>query len=169
MQPDSNHPYAGNEFFDPGLVTKKNSTNQTGGKQEILHIDDDPRALQLVSHILGQAGFTVVSANSGFEALTQFRQRPYDFNLVLLDLTMPFMDGEETFARLREIRPDVRVVLCTGFIQHERLAILKSAGLTGFLRKPIPPNEIVGFVKSTLASARYSSDHALTKGAVPLY
>jgi DNA-binding NarL/FixJ family response regulator len=69
---------------------------------------------------------------------------------------MPFLDGEETFTRLREIRPDIPVVLSTGFIQQERLDRLMTVGLSGFMRKPIAADEMVGFVRSMLASLRYS-------------
>ena len=72
------------------------------------------------------------------------------------DLTMPFMDGEETFQRLREIRPDIPVMLCTGFIQNDRLERLMTAGLSGFLRKPFAPDEIAGQVKAILESVKYS-------------
>src|SRR5205085_970193 len=127
-------------------------------KRSILVVDDEQMALTLVEKVLTEAGFQVATAQSGFECLDNFRRRPFDFELVLLDLTMPFMDGEETFNRLRELRPDVAVVLCTGFIQQDRLQRLMRAGLAGFLRKPLGPHEIVGHVRSILANARYSRD-----------
>ena len=128
------------------------------GKSSILVVDDEQVALTLVTRILSEAGFQVTTAQSGFECLDHFRQQPFQFDLVLLDLTMPFMDGEETFHRLRELRPDVPVVICTGFIQHERLQRLLSEGLSGFLRKPLAPDEIVSHIRSTLANVRYSHD-----------
>jgi len=113
-------------------------------------------ALTLIKRLLTQAGNHVVTAQSGFECLDLFRRRPRGFQLVLLDLTMPFMDGEETFHRLREIRPDVPIVLCTGFIQRHRLDRLMKAGLAGFLRKPLAPDEIVEHVRGLLTSLKYS-------------
>jgi CheY-like chemotaxis protein len=127
-------------------------------KQTILVVDDEKMALTLMKHILTQAGFEVVLAQSGFECLEQFRLRPYAFALVLLDLTMPFMDGAETFARLKDIRPDIPVLLCTGFIQQDRLDRLMSTGLAGFLRKPVAPNEIIALVRQTLAEIRYGRE-----------
>jgi len=128
------------------------------GKSSILVVDDEQVALTLVTRILSEADFQVTTAQSGFECLDHFRQQPFQFDLVLLDLTMPFMDGEETFHRLRELRPDVPVVMCTGFIQHERLQRLLSEGLSGFLRKPLAPDEIISHIRSTLANIRYSRD-----------
>ena len=125
-------------------------------KPSILVVDDEEVALTLIKSLLSGAGYRVVTAQSGFECLDLFRRRPQGYELVLLDLTMPFMDGEETFQRLREIRPDVPVVLCTGFIQQDRLERLMKAGLTGFLRKPLAPDEIVDHLRSILESLKYS-------------
>jgi CheY-like chemotaxis protein len=138
----------------PDLGTDEQSQSVT--KRSILLVDDEAMALTLVKRILGDAGFEVTTAQSGFECLDLVRQRPYGFHIVLLDLTMPFMGGEETFNRLRELRPDLPVVLCTGFIQQEKLNRLMSAGLAGFLRKPIAPDEIVSHVRATLASLKYA-------------
>jgi CheY-like chemotaxis protein len=148
------------------FVRPKTSAVSTKTNQSILLVDDEQMALILVQRILSEAGYDVMTAQSGFECLDLFRQRPYGFHLVLLDLTMPFMDGEETFQRLREIRADVPVVLCTGFVQQERLDRLMNAGLVGFLRKPLAPDEIVSFVRSMLQTVKYSAAN-LNSGSMP--
>jgi CheY-like chemotaxis protein len=140
------------------FMRNKKTPDATKSKQSILLVDDEQMELTLIKRVLVEAGYSVVTAQSGFECLDLFRRRPHTFELVLLDLTMPFMDGEETFLRLREIRSDMPVLLCTGFIQEERLKRLMAAGLAGFLRKPIAPGEIVGVVRSTLQSVKYSRD-----------
>jgi CheY-like chemotaxis protein len=134
----------------------KPTVQMAAAKPGILVVDDEEMALTLVKQILSNAGYHVTAAQSGFECLDLFRRRPYSYQLVLLDLTMPFMDGEETFHRLREIRPDMPVVLCTGFIQGDRLQGLMDAGLTGYLRKPLAPDEIISNVRSMLESVKYS-------------
>lgn len=125
-------------------------------KPRLLVVDDEEMALMMVKQLLTTAGYHVTTAQSGFECLDLFRRRPLSYQLILLDLTMPFMDGEETFQRLREIRSDVPVMLCTGFIQNERLEKLMAAGLSGFLRKPFAPDEITTQVKAVLESIKYS-------------
>ncbi|MDQ2824635.1 MAG: response regulator [Verrucomicrobiota bacterium] len=134
----------------------KNTSTPSSTKQSILIVDDEEMALMLVKRVLSEAGFQVTTAQSGFECLDLVRQCPHGYHLILLDLTMPFMNGEETFNRVREIRPDLPIVLCTGFVQQDKLDRLMSAGLAGFLRKPIAPDEIVSHVRSTLASVKYS-------------
>jgi CheY-like chemotaxis protein len=139
-----------------GFVKAKNvPVPEAPPRQSILVVDDEQMALALVKRTLCDAGFNVITAQSGFECLDVFRRCPQNFDLVLLDLTMPFMDGEETFARLREIRPDLPVLLCTGFIAHDRLERMMSAGLSGFLRKPIAPDEIVSHVRSILDGVKF--------------
>lgn len=135
-------------------------------KQSILVIDDEQATLGLMNRILTEAGFQVTTGQSGFECIDLFRRSPHDFDLVLLDLTMPFMDGEETFRRLREIRRDAPIIMCTGFIQHDKLHRLIGEGLIGFLRKPFAPAEIVSHIRSTLANVKYSRD-GVNRSGVP--
>src|SRR6266705_2482226 len=125
-------------------------------KPTILVVDDEQMALVLIKRLLSESGYQVVTAQSGFEALDLFRRQPQAFQLVLLDLTMPFMDGEETFHRLREIRADIPVVLCTGFMRGDRLDRLMKAGIAGFLRKPLAPDEIVDHIRGVLESVKYA-------------
>lgn len=158
-------------LMNPELAgTGQGKTEPSPGdkKQSILVVDDEQATLGLMNRILTEAGFRVTTGHSGFECVDLFRRSPYDFDLVLLDLTMPFMDGEETFSRLREIRKDAPVIMCTGFIQHEKLRRLMDQGLVGFLRKPFAPSEIVSHVRSTLANAKYSRDGTNRNGVPAL-
>lgn len=125
-------------------------------RRRILVVDDEKMLLILASEVLREAGYDVVTAQSGFECLDLFRASPRTFDLVLLDVSMPLMDGEETFNRLRALRPDVRVLLCTGYIQQERLNHMLEAGLAGFLQKPVGTKEYVASIRATLARAMIS-------------
>jgi CheY-like chemotaxis protein len=139
-----------------GFLKPKKVAEIPLAKPQILVVDDEEMSLILVKQLLITAGYRVTTAQSGFECLDLFRRRPLAYQLVLLDLTMPFIDGEETFHRLREIRPDIPVMLCTGFIQNDRLERLMTAGLSGFLRKPFAPDEIASQVKAIMESVKYS-------------
>ena len=141
------------------LSFKKKKGNQSPPpRPTILVVDDEKMALILIERLLGEAGYDVVVAQSGFEAIEFFRKEPQRYSLVLLDFSLPFMDGSETFRRLRALRSNIPVVLCTGFILQERLSDMMACGLTGFLRKPVPPDELLSVVRSTLQIAMYSSD-----------
>ncbi len=114
----------------------------------LLVVDDEPMALDLTCKVLQERDWETVSAHSGGECLEQVRAQPKRFDLVLLDLNMPVMDGEETFRRLRQLDPNLRVVLNTGFIEQERLERLLAAGLAGFLRRPYEPTEMVAQIEA---------------------
>jgi CheY-like chemotaxis protein len=137
-------------------------------KRPLLVVDDEPMALVLAKRILSEAGFEVVTAQSGFECLDLFRKRPHHFDLILLDLSMPFMDGLETFGRLKSIRPDVVVLLSTGFIAQERLDQMVAAGMAGFLRKPHQPSELVANIQTILESVKMSRVGCASGAEAPL-
>jgi|KBSMisStaDraftv2_1062788.scaffolds.fasta_scaffold05446_3 CheY-like chemotaxis protein len=125
----------------------------------VMVVDDEPMALVLLQQILAQAGFAVVSAQSGFEALDFFRKDSSRFALVLLDLAMPLMDGEETFNHLRAIDPNVVVLLNTGFIENRRLDRMMANGLAGFLRRPYRPEEVITQIESVLENIKRGGTH----------
>lgn len=143
------HPHLA-AYAKKGHTTPPAAPVRSRKRQSILLVDDEPMALALNKRVLSAAGYDVQTAQSGFECLDIFRKRPAEFDLVLLDLTMPFMDGEETFVRLRNIRPDVVVILSTGFIAQERLDRMLGAGIAGFLRRPHNPGDLVAHIKAVL-------------------
>jgi two-component system cell cycle sensor histidine kinase/response regulator CckA len=124
--------------------------------RRILVVDDEPAARVLAKRVFSEAGFEVVTVQSGFECLELFRKQPHGFTLILLDLSMPFMDGEETFRRLREINPNVVVLLSTGFMAQERVDRMLAAGMAGFLRKPHRPDELLARVQAVLEDVKMS-------------
>lgn len=150
---------------NPGLPTparpKPPSPSSIHGKPSILVVDDEPMAAMLMKRTLSDAGFQVVTARSGFEAIDLIRRRPHDISLVICDLTMPFMDGEETFDRIRDITENIPVVLATGFIEQKRLDRMLSAGLAALLRKPHAPEQLLGCVQSIFANSNLSFSHRL--------
>jgi CheY-like chemotaxis protein len=149
-------------LFHPELASfakpKKRSPAPAKKRQSLMVVDDEPMALVLAKRILAEADFEVATAQSGFECLDLFRKRPRHFDLILLDLSMPFMDGEETFRRLREINPNVVALLSTGFLApaQERIERMLAGGLAGFLRKPHRPDELLAQVQAVLEKMKVS-------------
>ena len=138
-------------------VTKvKSAPRRIQWKQSILVVDDEPMILALSKETLEDAGFSVVTVQSGFECIERFREQPGDFDLILLDFRMPLLNGEETFERIRAIRPDMPVVMCTGFLEKERSERLMSAGLSGILLKPFRAKELASYLCSILDNIRLS-------------
>jgi PAS domain S-box-containing protein len=106
------------------------------GKGKVLVIDDEEIVRQTAVHTLKRYGYEPAVANNGAEALDLFKQDPHGFALVLLDLTMPVMGGEETLRRMRLLNSDVRVILSSGFNEVEAIQRFTGKGLAGFLQKP---------------------------------
>ena len=110
-------------------------------KVAILLVDDEQEFLELMQRRLGRRGFEVSVASSGPEALILARER--DFDVVLLDVLMPGMDGLETLRRLREVRPDTEVVMLTGHANIEAAERGMALGIFDYLIKPVAINELI--------------------------
>ena len=117
-------------------------------RPRLLLVDDEPMALELASQFLTAKGFEVTTAENGCEGLSIFANAPDSFALVVLDFAMPLMNGEETFDRLRSIKPDVRVALNTGFIDSARAEAMLARGLLDVLPKPLRAEEYVARIQS---------------------
>jgi CheY-like chemotaxis protein len=108
----------------------------------VLVVDDDDYVLQAVYVALESYGYSVLLANSGAAAIELFEEHRDHIDLVLLDMLMPGMSGEETFRALLAIQPDVKVLLSTGYAPDEAAQRFTEDGLVGFLRKPYEPDEL---------------------------
>ncbi len=116
---------------------------QGQGQGKVLLVEDEESARELARIVLERAGIEVIEAVDGIEALAIFAADPETFSCVLLDLTMPNLDGVETYSRLRAIRPDIQVVLCSGFPEQAAMSRFADLGLAGFLKKPYDPDELL--------------------------
>ncbi len=117
-----------------------------------LVVDDEPMVLTVAEDVLTREGFDVTTAANGCECLNLFSANPASFAIVILDLAMPLMNGEETFDRLQAIAPDVRVLLHTGFVEDARADAMLARGLLGVLPKPLRAEEYATIIRSTLAN-----------------
>ena len=106
------------------------------GSGHVLIIDDEPFVRTVADQIFRMLGFTTALAEDGLEAVEIVRASPGAFTLVVLDLTMPRMDGEETLRNLRAINPDLRIILTSGFNEQSTINRFVGRGIAGFLPKP---------------------------------
>jgi PAS domain S-box-containing protein len=109
-------------------------TRRTGGT--VLLVDDEQAIRDVAGRMLEQAGYTVLRAADGNEAVSLFGDRKDEIGCVLLDLTMPRKGGEETFRELKGIRPDVRVVVSSGYSEQEVAQRFAGEDVAGFVQKP---------------------------------
>ncbi|MBF0119616.1 MAG: response regulator [Desulfobacterales bacterium] len=106
------------------------------GKGTILIVDDEEFVLTTASQMVERAGFHVITASNGLDAIELFEKHCNEIVCVILDLTMPNMNGEETFRELNKIKKDIRVILSSGYNEQEVITRFAGKGLAGFLQKP---------------------------------
>ena len=119
--------------------------------EAVLLVDDDDRVRAVGATMLERMGVTVFTADSGAEAVRVFADHADDISAVVLDLTMPEMDGVETFRRLRLRRNDVRVILTSGYTEQEATRHFVGRGLAAFLQKPYSATQLHLTLETVLA------------------
>lgn len=120
------------------------------GAGTILLVDDEESVRIMGIRMLERLGFGVLTAMDGREALDIYRERRAEIALVLLDLTMPDLDGEETFRELRQIDSRVCVVMSSGYTESEIAPRFAGRRLSGFLQKPYTLNALAQCLRSAL-------------------
>ena len=124
---------------DPDVHTDpraNRSSTPWRGEGTVLVVDDEPMVRDVAEAILVRLGLVTVQATDGEDAIRIFEAEPGRFAVVLLDLTMPRLSGAETFRQMREIQPDARVILMSGYNEQEASGSFAGKGLAGFLEKP---------------------------------
>jgi PAS domain S-box-containing protein len=135
----------------PGIHAAGEAGPATAGSGVILVVDDEETVRTVARIALEKAGFRVLTAVDGREALELFHREPGLIDLVLLDMTMPHLSGEEAFRELRRMRQDVRVILSSGYNEMDAVSKFAGKGLAGFIQKPYRPIDLISRVKSVLA------------------
>jgi PAS domain S-box-containing protein len=120
------------------------------GRGTLLVVDDEISARAVARAMGTHLGFQVVEAADGEEAVATFQRRKDELALVLMDLTMPRMDGREAFLRMRQIDPSVPVVLTSGFSENDAVSDFAGRGLAGFLPKPYQKTQFEAILRHAL-------------------
>jgi len=132
-------------------ATPAQAAESTGGTRGVvLVIDDEEPVREAVTDILEMDGLRVITAANGAAGIDVYRQRAAEIDVVLLDLSMPGLSGEQTFAGLRQIDPAVRVVLSSGYHQTEATRRFEGQGLIGFIQKPYDAATLIREVRRHL-------------------
>jgi signal transduction histidine kinase/CheY-like chemotaxis protein len=123
------------------------------GTGRVLVVDDDVMVRTVARRLLQSFGLTVVEAATGREAIDRFARERDAIDAILLDLTMPEIGGAEVFREVHAIRPDVPVVLMSGYHEDEAGAAFDGDGLAGFVQKPFTPADLAKRMRVALGSA----------------
>jgi DNA-binding NtrC family response regulator len=118
----------------------------------VLVVDDEEMVRKTTKMLFALAGFDVLTASDGEQAIDVFRTHHDRIVCVVLDLTMPKMGGDEVFAELRRIDPEVRVVLTSGYSEQDLVERFAGQRVFGFVEKPAPIDGIIAKLQNALAS-----------------
>ena len=131
-------------------VTMEGKTQ--GGTETLLVVEDEEMLCELLRNILEAAGYTVLSASDGEQAVSMYESLADDIALVITDIGLPRMSGHEVFRRLRAMRPQARVIIATGYIEPDAKSNLLALGAKHILQKPYLPEEVLRSVRDALTS-----------------
>ena len=130
------------------------SAGATRGSERILLIDDEKQIIDMEQQILERLGYKVTPKTDSEEALEEFAALPDRFDLVITDMTMPKMTGDQLARKLMEIKPGIPVILCTGFNESITEEKALAMGIDKFIMKPIVKDELAGTIRSVLDSPK---------------
>jgi PAS domain S-box-containing protein len=130
------------EITDPPLLPV--------GSERILFVDDESQIVTMGVKVLERYGYTVTGKTSSIAALSAFQKNPGQFDLVITDMAMPGMIGTEFAKKIMDIRPDIPVILCTGFSEKINADTATDIGIRDYIQKPVLSDHLLTTVRSVL-------------------
>lgn len=130
-------------------IVQENEALPTG-EENILVVDDEKPIVQMLQQTLEGLGYMVTSRTSSVEALEAFRANPDKFDIVITDMTMPEMTGDRLVLKIKEIRPDMPVILCTGFSEKMDAQKKGELGIEDYMLKPFPKTDLAKTIRKIL-------------------
>ena len=120
------------------------------GTETILLVDDEALVLKIGAKILNTLGYTVLEAKSGHEAVDIYKTNQKKINMVILDMIMPDMGGGKVYELMKQINPDIKVLLCSGYSIDGRSTEILERGCNGFIQKPFDVKNLSGIIREIL-------------------
>ena len=120
------------------------------GDERVLLVDDEELIANMEQEMLERLGYSVVSRTSSVEALEAFKANPDKFDIVITDMAMPNMPGDKLASELVKIRPDIPILLCTGYSQQMSMEKANAIGIKAFLMKPIVMKDLSSKIREVL-------------------
>jgi two-component system cell cycle sensor histidine kinase/response regulator CckA len=121
------------------------------GSGRVLIVEDDPAVRMLVARTLPRLGFTASTAANGTEALALMRKLPDDYVLILSDLRIPGMDVGDMIREIRQMRPDIAVIMMTGYNRERVAERVGDVHISGFVHKPFTLDVLASEIRSVLS------------------
>jgi two-component system, cell cycle sensor histidine kinase and response regulator CckA len=138
---------------DETISTEK-ILNKLTGTERILLVDDEESVVRLEKQMLERLGYNVSALSNSLEALEAFNSIPDGYDLVISDMTMPNLTGDELAQKLMSIRSDIPIIICTGFSERINKEQAEANKIKGFLMKPVVKSEMAQMVRKVLDEAK---------------
>jgi CheY-like chemotaxis protein len=123
------------------------------GQETVLIVDDEAAVLEICGEMLKRLGYSVLTAITGEEAIARFKAEKDDIDLVILDLVMPGINGEGVYSHLTELKPDIPVLIASGYALEDQARKLLSRGAAGFIQKPYSVMDLSRKVRQVLSES----------------
>jgi two-component system cell cycle sensor histidine kinase/response regulator CckA len=143
-------------IYFPTIEAVNTLTNPTveedilGGDEVILVVEDEEHLLDIVTTTLKSVGYNIITAKDGFEGLNVYKENCQKIHLVLSDLGLPKLSGDQMFSEMKNVNPDIKVIIATGYIDLEKKETLFKHGIKNILHKPLQMNELLKSVREVL-------------------
>jgi len=134
----------------PTMEKSVSSSTLATGSERILMVDDELALVEISKQLLTRLGYQTDTRTSSVEALALFRDNPQRFDLVISDMTMPNMTGDKLAKEMMAIRPDIPIILCTGYSERLTEAQAKELGIKAFIMKPLVVGDLAGIIRKVL-------------------
>jgi|GEM_PF-815671 len=138
--------------------TDKNKAGLPKGTEQIMLVDDEKSILNTLQAILERQGYKIAAFKDGRSALYAFTKDPGRFDLVITDMTMPEMTGNELSARILNIRKDVPIILCTGYSETFTENMALKIGIRRYVQKPVASRRLTALIRELLDESRTESE-----------
>ncbi len=142
----------------PAFKPSEGAAHEAMGNESVLIVDDEPVIVRMVSQMLQRLGYKVTFRTSSTEALEAFRASPDSFDLVVTDMAMPRLTGIQLATEIVKIRPEIPIILCTGFSEKLTEEKVASLGIKGILMKPVGKWDIAQKIRKVLDGARNEAE-----------
>jgi CheY-like chemotaxis protein len=129
---------------------KKHASIICSGKETILLVDDEETVIEVTKQMLACIGYEVITAKCGLEAIDILKKSEKEIDLLILDMIMPDMSGGLTFDRIKQIKPDLKVILSSGYSIKGEARKIMERGCNGFIQKPFKIAELSKKIKEVI-------------------
>jgi CheY-like chemotaxis protein len=135
---------------NPAEVASSQPVSYPRGTERILFVDDEELLVEVGVEMLKDLGYNAIGSTRASQALETFISRPDGFDLVITDMTMPGMTGDQLAEQILRHRPDIPVIICTGFSKRISSELASSLGIRALLMKPVTVQELSRTIRDVL-------------------